>query len=79
MPLNVESAILSHNDEQGLDHPFAYFICKLLPSLKEENYSAIEKECLAIELRFWSIGGLLYWKYDYSSDWSSSTKVVGSL
>ena len=52
MPLNVESAILSHNDEQGLDHPFAYFICKLLPSLKEENYSAIEKECLAIELRF---------------------------
>ena len=33
----------------GLDHPVAYFSCKLLP--REECYSTTEKKCLAINLR----------------------------
>ena len=41
-------AILSQHDEFGQDHPVAYFNRKLLP--REERYSTIEKECLAIKL-----------------------------
>ena len=41
-------AILSQTDDEGLDHPVAYFSRKLLP--KEQKYSTIEKECLAIKL-----------------------------
>ena len=40
-------AVLSQKDESG-DHPIAYFSRKLLP--REEKYSVIEKECLAIKL-----------------------------
>ena len=49
MSLNVESVHFSViNNEQGLNHPVAYFICKLLQ--REENYLAIEKECLTVKL-----------------------------
>ena len=41
-------AILSQHDGDGYDHPTAYFSRKLLP--REERYSTIEKECLAIKL-----------------------------
>ena len=41
-------AVLSQRDTNGVEHPVAYFSRKLLP--REENYPAIEKECLAIKL-----------------------------
>ena len=41
-------AVLSQVDDEGADHPIAYFSRKLL--LREERYSTIEKECLAIKL-----------------------------
>ena len=41
-------AVLSQLDDQGTDHPVAYFSRKLL--LREQKYSAIEKECLSIKL-----------------------------
>ena len=41
-------AVLSQLDEVGADHPVAFFSRKLLP--REERYSTIEKECLAIKL-----------------------------
>ena len=41
-------AVLSQFDEQGQEHPIAYFSKKLLP--REERYSTVEKECLAIKL-----------------------------
>uniref|UniRef100_A0A1X7SMY3 Reverse transcriptase domain-containing protein n=1 Tax=Amphimedon queenslandica TaxID=400682 RepID=A0A1X7SMY3_AMPQE len=41
-------AVLSQLDNEGRDHPIAYFSKKLLP--REERYSTIEKECLAIKL-----------------------------
>ena len=41
-------AVLSQPDADGGDRPVAYFSRKLLP--REERYSTIEKECLAIKL-----------------------------
>ena len=41
-------AILSQLDDNGDEHPVAYFSKKLLA--REEKYSVIEKECLAIKL-----------------------------
>ena len=41
-------AVLSQPDADGSDRPVAYFSRKLLP--REERYSTIEKECLAIKL-----------------------------
>lgn len=40
--------VLSQLDEDGHDHPVAFFSRKLLP--REERYSTVEKECLAIKL-----------------------------
>ena len=40
-------AVLSQQNSDG-DHPVAYFSKKLLP--REERYSVIEKECLAVKL-----------------------------
>ena len=41
-------AVLSQLNDEGKDRPVAYFSRKLLP--REERYSTIEKECLAIKL-----------------------------
>ena len=41
-------AVLSQNDDDQQEHPVAFFSKKLLP--REERYSTIEKECLAIKL-----------------------------
>ena len=41
-------AVLSQLDDEGDDHPVTFFSQKLLP--REEKYSTIEKECLAIKL-----------------------------
>lgn len=41
-------AVLSQLDEEGKDHPVACFSWKFLP--REEKYSTVEKECLAIKL-----------------------------
>ena len=39
-------AVLSQQDEKGIKRPVAFYSRKLLP--RELNYSAMEKECLAI-------------------------------
>ena len=41
-------AVLSQLDDKGMDHPVAYYSRKLLP--REEKYSTVEKECLAVKL-----------------------------
>ena len=40
--------MLSQKDNEGHDHPVAYYSRKFLP--REEQYSTIEKEYLAIKL-----------------------------
>ena len=40
--------MLSQLDDEEQEHPIAYFSKKLLP--REERYSTVEKECLAIKL-----------------------------
>ena len=40
-------AVLSQCDENGTEHPVAFYSRKLLP--REVKYSTIEKECLAIK------------------------------
>ena len=40
-------AVLSQRDDDGIEHPVGYFSRKLLP--REERYSTVEKECLAIK------------------------------
>ena len=41
-------AVLRQLDEEGIEHPVAYFSKKLQP--REEKYATVEKECLAIKL-----------------------------
>ena len=41
-------AVLSQEDPEGEEHPIVYFSKKLLP--REERYSTVKKECLAIKL-----------------------------
>ena len=40
-------AVLGQVDKEGEEHPVSYFRKKFL--LREERYSAIEKECLAVK------------------------------
>ena len=48
-------AVLSQKDDDGLEHPIAYFSRKLLP--REQKYATVEKECLGIvsALRHFSV------------------------
>ena len=39
-------AVLSQADEEGVEHPVAYYSRKLLP--RETHYATVEKECLAV-------------------------------
>ena len=41
-------AVLSQLSDDGEEHPIGYYSRKLLP--REEPYSTVEKECLAIRL-----------------------------
>ena len=41
-------AVLSQHEGVNEDHPVAFFSRKLLP--REEKYSTVEKECLAVKL-----------------------------
>ena len=41
-------AVLSQLDDKGMDHPVAYYSRKLFP--REEKYSTVEKECLAMKV-----------------------------
>ena len=50
-------AVLSQCDDLGEEHPIAYFSRKLLH--REQRYSTVEKECLAIKL---SCQSLSAWK-----------------
>jgi phospholipid-translocating ATPase len=40
--------MLAQVDEEGEEHPIAYYSRKLLP--RQEHFSTVEKECLAIKL-----------------------------
>ena len=40
-------AVLSQTDEDGVEHPIAFYSRKLIP--REERYSTVEKECFAIK------------------------------
>ena len=41
-------AVLTQRDKNGLEHPVSYYSRKLLP--REQHYSTVEKELLAIKL-----------------------------
>ena len=41
-------AVLSQMNDEGVEHPVAFFSRKLLP--REEKYATVEKECLAVKL-----------------------------
>ena len=54
--------VLSQMDEDGYDHPVAYYSKKFL--LREEHYAAVEKECLAVNLGIHAFRvHLLGWKF----------------
>ena len=47
-------AVLSQLMSDGKEHPIAYYSRKLLP--REERYSTVEKECLAVKLGIQAFG-----------------------
>ena len=71
-------AVLSLTDAEGLDHPVAYFRHKLLE--REQKYSTIEKECLAIKLavkafQMYLLGRPFIIQTDYQTlQWLSNVK-----
>ena len=71
-------AVLSQLDDEGDDHPVTFFSRKLLP--REEKYSTIEKECLAIKLavqtfRVYLLGAPFVIQTDYRSlEWLDKLK-----
>ena len=70
--------MLSQRDDAGREHPVAYYSRKLLP--REERYSTIEKECLAIKLgiqafRFYLLGQPFVIETDHRSlEWLDKLK-----
>ena len=50
-------AVLTQKDDQGKERPITYFSKKLLP--REERYSTVEKECLALKLGIETFRGYL--------------------
>ena len=75
-------AVLSQLNDQGDDKPIAYFSRKLLP--REERYSTIEKEWLAIKLgvqafHLYLMGCTFRIQTDHRSlEWLSRTKYTNS-
>ena len=63
-------AVLSQCSKEGEEHPVAFYSRKLLP--REERYSTVEKECLAIKLgvqafRVYLLGWLFVVQTDHQS------------
>ncbi len=54
-------AVLSQMDDQGEEHAIAYFSRKRLP--REQRYSTVEQECLAIKLGIQAFSVYLLGKY----------------
>ena len=60
-------AVLSQRDKDGMDRPVAYFSKKLLD--REERYSTVEKECLAIKLAMQAFRVyLMGWQFTIQTD-----------
>ena len=69
-------AVLSQLSDDGEEHPIGYYSRKLLP--REERYSTVEKECLAIRLAVAAFRVYLLGRKFVYSDGPSFARVVGA-